>query len=156
MTRQALKIFFILLVVVTSVQGQSTQKMYFPNIYFKLNTADYAKMPYTVDSCIKFIVDNIKAKGQPYFIMFRDTLETELLLRRRIKKFKNDLSKFMSADKIQISVNPISWQTTYEQVKNKPPYDTYLPSLGIMLQIIILDYAPPQGATITREPFIKQ
>src|SRR5579872_2280780 len=116
MTRLTFKILFLILISVSVFRGQSKQQMTFPNIYFKLNSADYAKMPYTIDSCLKFLIKNIKAKGIPSFIMFRDTIETELLLKRRIKRFKNDLNKYMPADKTEILIkeiliSPISWQT---------------------------------------------
>ena len=156
MTTRTFKILFLILISVTSLRGQSDQQMTFPNIYFKLNTADYAKMPYTVDSCLKFLVNNIKAKGEPNLAMFRDTVETDLLCKRRIKRFKYDLNKYMAADNLKIFIVPVSWQTVYEQAKKSPPNKMYLSSLGAMLQIVLIDYSPPQGQEIkVRETYQK-
>jgi hypothetical protein len=67
-------------------------KMTFPSIYFKHNSTEYAKMPYTVDSCLKHIATHIKdVTGKP---IWRDSTETEQLTNERIKKIKSDLSKF--------------------------------------------------------------
>jgi hypothetical protein len=151
MRPQMFKILFLLSISAICLHGQNEFKMAFPNIYFKLNSTDYAEMPYTVDSCFKYLIKNIKAKGTPQLSIWHDTIEVSQLSKRRIKKFKYDLNKYMYTDKIDILINPISWQTVYEQVKKSPPHKSYLPSLGSMIQIVVIDYSLPSGAKHDRE-----
>lgn len=69
-------------------------RMTFPSIYFKHNSTEYAKMPYTVDSCLKHVAEHIKdVTGKP---IWRDSSETEHLTRERIKKIKTDLARYTS------------------------------------------------------------
>lgn len=66
--------------------------MTFPSIYFKHNSTEYAKMPYSVDSCFRHIAAHIEdVTGKP---IWRDSLETDQLTNERIKKIRNDLSKY--------------------------------------------------------------
>jgi hypothetical protein len=63
------KLILIILFISTGLKGQDTEietrlsigelKMNFPSIYFKHNSIDYATMPYTVDSCFKYIALHI-------------------------------------------------------------------------------------------------
>lgn len=91
----------------------------------------------------------IKQKGTPSINVWRDTAEQSQLSERRAKKFKHDLSKYISVDKVKPWIVPHSWQGVYEQI-NKQPYDKkeYLASLGSMIQILLLGYDPPSGSTI--------
>lgn len=77
---------------------QSELKMTFPSIYFKHNSTDYASMPYTVDSCFKFIAANIKNLNS--YPVWRDTLEKERLTYTRIQKIKTDLNKYVTSKQI--------------------------------------------------------
>ena len=46
-------------------------KMTYPSIYFVLNSTEYAVMPYTVDSCFKYIAANIKYLNS--IVIWRDS-----------------------------------------------------------------------------------
>ncbi len=76
-------------------------KMTFPSIYFKHNSTDCATMPYTADSCFKHIAlhydQNINS-----LIIWRDSLETEELTNKRIKKIKSSLRKYTQNTTIEI------------------------------------------------------
>lgn len=76
-------------------------KMTFPSIYFKHNSTDYATMPYTVDSCFKYIALNFDANINS-LVIWRDSLEKEGLTTKRIKKLKEGLHKYIHAGKIDI------------------------------------------------------
>jgi hypothetical protein len=67
-------------------------KVTFPGVYFKHNTIEYATMPYTVDSCFKYIALHIKDIND--LVIWRDSLETERLTQQRIKKLKIELRKY--------------------------------------------------------------
>lgn len=70
--------------------------MTFPSIYFKNNSTDYAVMPYTVDSCFKYIAGHIKYLND--LNVWRDSSEVEPLTHKRIKKIRADLSKYTSTN----------------------------------------------------------
>jgi hypothetical protein len=99
----------ILFLISTGLQGQDSNidrlikgelKMTFPSIYFKHNSTDYALMPYTVDSCFKYIAAHIKdINCRP---IWRDSSETEQLTNERIKKLKLGLNKYLPTKKINI------------------------------------------------------
>jgi len=99
----------ILLFISTILPGQNPEidrlvdselKMTFPSIYFKHNSTDYATMPYTVDSCFKYIALNIKdINSRP---IWRDSSETEHLTNERIKKLKLGLNKYPPTKRINI------------------------------------------------------
>ena len=75
-------------------------KMKFPGVYFKHNSTEYAKMPYTADSCFKYIAKHMKDIYS--YVIWRDSSETEELTNKRIKKIKSDLNKFISYGKVEI------------------------------------------------------
>ena len=96
MRQQAIKLFFIFLVVSTGLKAQNTEinrlvkselEMSFPSIYFKNNSTEYAKMPYTVDSCLKYIADNLDDIVS--FTIWRDSNETDQKLYVRDYSFNN-------------------------------------------------------------------
>ncbi|MDP2386348.1 MAG: hypothetical protein Q8M29_08245 [Bacteroidota bacterium] len=100
---------FILLIVTTGLRAQVTEidrlikgelNMTFPGIYFKNNSVDYAVMPYTVDSCFKYIAIHIRDINS--LVIWRDSSETEQLTTKRIKKLKTDLNKYTPSGKINI------------------------------------------------------
>lgn len=74
--------------------------MTFPSIYFKHNSTDYATMPYSVDSCFKYMALNIKDIYS--FDIWRDSGETEELTNKRIEKLKLGLNKYTPSMKIDI------------------------------------------------------
>ena len=75
-------------------------KMTFPGVYFQPNSTAYAAMPYSPDSCFKYIAQRMKYIYS--FVIWRDSAETEELSNRRIKKLKADLNKYTPAGKIEI------------------------------------------------------
>jgi hypothetical protein len=75
-------------------------KMTFPGIYFKHNSINYAVMPYTVDSCFKYIALHIKDIND--FVIWRDSAETEWLTTQRIRKLKAGLGKHVKTRGIDI------------------------------------------------------
>ncbi len=99
--RTLVKLTLLLFFISTRLPGQGSEtgkltkgelKMIFPGIYFKHNTTDYATMPYTVDSCLKYISLHIKDIND--LVIWRDSLETEKLTQQRIKKLKTELRKY--------------------------------------------------------------
>lgn len=75
-------------------------KMNFPSIYFKNNSTDYAAMPYSADSCFKYIIANINYIND--LVVWRDSLEPEKLSKQRIKKIKTALHKYKEVRGIPI------------------------------------------------------
>ena len=75
-------------------------KMTFPSIYFKHKSTDYAPMPYTADSCFKFMAHHIKDIQS--LVIWRDSAETEELTSMRIKKLKTGLNKYTTSENIKI------------------------------------------------------
>jgi hypothetical protein len=105
-----MRCFLIFLVIAIKLHGQNTEinrliqnelKMTFPSIYFKHNSTDYAVMPYTVDSCFKYIAlhfdENINS-----LVIWRDSTEAEGLTIKRIKKLTLSLSKYIRNEEIEI------------------------------------------------------
>lgn len=76
-------------------------KMTFPSIYFKHNSTDFATMPYSIDSCFKFISQNYK-KDINSLVIWRDSIETERLTKKRIKKLRAGLRKYLRNEAIKI------------------------------------------------------
>ena len=99
---QKTKIVLLFLVVSITLHGQDKNsqsklnsgefKMNFPSIYFKNNSTDYAAMPYSVDSCFKYIAANTKYIND--LVIWRDSLEPEKFSKQRIKKIRTALSKY--------------------------------------------------------------
>lgn len=80
---------------------QSELKMTFPCIYFRHNSTDYAAMPYTVDSCFRYIAAHFKDNYND-LVIWRDTFETEELTKQRVQKLKTGLRQYIPAGKIEI------------------------------------------------------
>ena len=74
--------------------------MTFPSIYFKHQSIDYAPMPYTADSCFRYISLHIKDIHD--LVLWRDSLESEKLSNERIKKLKAGLYKYLPGSKVLI------------------------------------------------------
>jgi hypothetical protein len=103
-------IFLLLFLISPTLQAQDSEidrlikselKMTFPSIYFKHNATDYATMPYTVDSCFKFIASHFKDNINN-LVIWRDSLESEELINERIEKLKTGLRKYIRSGKIEI------------------------------------------------------
>jgi hypothetical protein len=138
------KLTLILFCFSASLHGQNSEidrlvagelKMTFPSIYFKHNSADYATMPYSVDSCFKYIATNIKNLNS--YPIWRDTTEKERLTIIRIQKLKSDLNKFVPSKQIHFqsmgTAQKISRRTIEKSVDNKQT--EYLLSLNSVLDV---------------------
>ncbi len=138
------KILSILLFVAAEFFGQNTEiekllegelKMTFPSIYFKHNSAEYATMPYSVDSCFKYIATNIKNLNS--YSIWKDSLEKERLTYIRMKKLKKDLHKYVPSNKINFqsmgTAQKISRQTIEKSIDDKQIQ--YLLSLNAVLDV---------------------
>lgn len=101
----------ILLLFLTSIRfyAQNTEisrrmegelQMTFPSIYFKHQSANYAPMPYTADSCFNYIALHIKDIHD--LVIWRDSLESEKLSHERIKKLKAGLNTYLPGRKVFI------------------------------------------------------
>jgi hypothetical protein len=106
MQQRTVKILLIFLVCTMSLYGQRNSiesaelTMAYPNIYFKHNSTEYAEMPYTVDSCFKYIAINIK---NLYSLdIYRDSSETDQLTYKRIKKLNTDIHKYLPSQRLNI------------------------------------------------------
>jgi hypothetical protein len=109
MQQRAIKLVAIFLVVATGLRGQNTEidrlikgelEMSFPSIYFKNNSTAYAAMPYTADSCFKYMATHIKDIKS--FVIWRDSSETDKLVNKRIENLKVELNKYTPSGKIKI------------------------------------------------------
>ncbi len=108
---QIIRLLLIFLICFsTSILGQGTKndslingelKITFPSVYFKHKSIDYASMPYTVDSCFKHIAASFN-ENIVSLIIWRDSLETEQLSSKRIKKLKSELKKYLKKNEIEI------------------------------------------------------
>ena len=138
------KLTIILFCIATSLKGQNSEidrlidselKMTFPSIYFKHNSTDYANMPYTVDSCLKYIATNIKNLNS--YPIWRDSTEKERLTYIRIQKLKSDLNKYAPSKQIHFqsmgTAQKISRRTIEKSVDNQQTQ--YLLSLNSVLDI---------------------
>lgn len=108
--RALIRSIVLLLLISTGLHAQDSEidrliqgelKMTFPSIHFKHNSTEYAAMPYTVDSCLKYIAlrykDNLNS-----LVIWRDSTETEELTNKRIEKLKLALRKYLPSGKIEI------------------------------------------------------
>jgi len=109
MPKHAAKIALVLIFLSAGLRAQVTEmarlmdselKMTFPSIYFKNNSTDYAAMPYTADSCFKYIAQCVKEINS--YVIWRDSSEPEQLTNKRIKKLKAGLKKYTPSRKITI------------------------------------------------------
>jgi hypothetical protein len=100
----------IFLFVSTITHGQEAEidrlianelKMTFPSIYFKHNSTDFTKMPYSVDSCFKYIAHKFD-KSVNSLVIWRDSDETEALTNKRTAKLKASLRKYMGDNNTEI------------------------------------------------------
>lgn len=110
MQQRISQIILIFLICTLSLYGQKNSKqlslntdglkMAYPNIYFKHNSIEYAEMPYSADSCFKYISSNIK---DLYSLdIYRDSSETDQLTYKRIKKLNSDIRKYLPAGRLNI------------------------------------------------------
>lgn len=105
-----IKLLIVIIFIPTKLQGQEQEidrliagelKMTFLSIYFKHNSTDYADMPYKVDSCFKHIALNYD-KNLNSLVIWRDSMETEVLTSRRIKKLNSELKKYIKDGVVEI------------------------------------------------------
>jgi hypothetical protein len=109
-------------------------EMTFPSIYFKHNSTDYAAMPYSVDSCFRYIAFNFD-RSINNLVIWRDSLEPEELTKIRIEKLKKDLGRYNVKSKIH-SMGPM--QKISRRTINKSSDSlmiSYLLSLNSVLDV---------------------
>lgn len=75
--------------------------MTFPSIHFKHGSTAYANMPYSVDSCFKYIAFRFDENSNS-LVIWRDSTESEALTIKRIKKLKFALQKYLRTNEFQI------------------------------------------------------
>jgi hypothetical protein len=75
-------------------------KMNFPGIYFKHNSAEYAQMPYSVDSCFIYIAKHFEDLKS--YVLWRDSLETEHLTSKRIHKLQQSMKTYTAIGSVHI------------------------------------------------------
>lgn len=75
--------------------------MTFPSIYFQHHSTQFANMPYTVDSCLKYIASHFN-KNINSLVIWRDSTESEKITNARIKKLKPELKKYIRDGKFEI------------------------------------------------------
>jgi len=104
------RIILILSIITSTLRAQNPEierlmegelKMAFPSIYFKHQSANYAVMPYTADSCFKYIALHFD-KNVNSLVIWRDSAETEKLTDKRVKKIIAGLKKYLRTGKIEI------------------------------------------------------
>lgn len=104
------KLTIMFLFLSTRLQGQDSEidrliqselKMTFPSIHFKHNSTDYASMPYSVDSCFKYIALHFDETINS-LVIWRDSTETESLTIKRIKKLHLALNKYLRTKEFEI------------------------------------------------------
>jgi len=134
----------ILLFLSTGLPGQDSEvatrlesgelKMTFPSIYFKHNSIDYAPMPYSADSCFKYIATKIKELNS--YPVWRDIHEKERLTYFRIKKLQEDLYNYLPSNNIRFqsmgAAQKISKQTIQ---KADATHVEYLLTLNSVLDV---------------------
>ncbi len=100
---------FVLLIIAGKLEGQNKEierlmrnefKMTFPSVYFKNNSTEYAAMPYSADSCYKYIAAHIENINS--MVLWRDSTETKKLTRLRKKEIRKGLRKHVRARIIRI------------------------------------------------------
>lgn len=79
---------------------QNELKMTFPSIYFKHNSLSYAPMPYSVDSCLKYIALNINDISD--LVIWQDSSETEVLVKERMRKIRRAFKRYKETRNITI------------------------------------------------------
>jgi hypothetical protein len=161
MQKKTPTIFFILIVIGAHLGAQSKEidrlmhsefKMTFPSIYFVNKSTEYAAMPYSADSCYKYIARHMEdIKG---LVVWRDSSETEELTKQRIKKIKKGIGKHIRARRVRIKKvtdrQKISQRTIYTgtdstQVK-------YLLSLNSVLDVSTLVVRPKGKKSHVEKP----
>jgi hypothetical protein len=122
---------------------QNELKMTFPSVYFKNKSTDYAPMPYTADSCFKYIANNIEYINS--MALWRDSSESIELAQQRIKKIKDGLRKHIRTRRIRIKKisgrQKISSYTIYTGTDSRQV--DYLLSLNSVLDVSALIVLPP-------------
>lgn len=122
---------------------QSELKMTFPSIYFKHNSTEYAKMPYTADSCFRHIALHFK-EDNTQLVIWRDSAEADELTNARIKILKAGLKKYMLKRDIKIesmgSEQKVSRQTM--KLTTDSTKINYLLSLNSVMDVTKTQWPP--------------
>lgn len=147
------KLALVFLFISCGLQAQETEidrlirselKMTFPSIYFKHNSTDYAAMPYTVDSCFKYIALHFKEDFNN-LVIWRDSTETEQLTNARIEKLKQELRMYIPSGKVEIhsmrNEQKVSRKTI--SMTSDSAKVAYLLSLNSVLDISKTRFIPP-------------
>jgi hypothetical protein len=110
MQNPSTKLLSVLCLICAGIQAQNAEietrltngelSMNFPSIYFKHNSTDYAAMPYTVDSCFKYMA--IHMNDVKSLVIWRDIAEKEQLTHKRIRKLNAGLKKFIPSSNFNI------------------------------------------------------
>ena len=145
------KNFLLLLIITKTLCAQEIDglikgelKMTFPRVYFKNGTSDYAPMPYSPDSCFKYIADNIQDVKS--LVIWRDSSETEKLTTKRIQKLKADLNKYTPATKIYIESMKAAQKLPQRTISksNSAEQKQYLLSLNTAFDVYTTETLPKQ------------
>jgi hypothetical protein len=114
---------------------QGDLKMTYPSIYFKHNSEEYAVMPYSADTCYKYIASHLKYLNS--IVIWRDSSETEFLTNARIKKIQHDLGKYSTFGYVDIKTMKDAQKISQHTIK-KASNDTelqYLLSFNSVLDV---------------------
>jgi hypothetical protein len=112
-------------------------KMTFPSIYFKNNSVEYAEMPYTTDSCFKYITGHKKEVG--YMVVWHDPGEPDVIAIERLDKVKNEIAKYHPEGKIHFVIMSEESKLSKETIEKArtPEEKKYLLALNS-----VIDYSP--------------
>ena len=112
--------------------------MVYPTLYFKHKSIEYAEMPYSADSALRYF----KGKTIDVIPIFRDSNETNKLSIKRAEKVKIDISKYTSTNNVKIqnvgAIAPKVYQFEIKKMKNKKT-KKILQSLNSRVEIPIID-----------------
>ncbi|MBC7864455.1 MAG: hypothetical protein IAF38_15885 [Bacteroidia bacterium] len=155
------KIIYILLLLTTAFRSQNKEierlmrsefKMTYPSVHFKHNSADFAAMPYSADSCFKFIARHIEDINS--LVIWRDSSETEELSKLRIKKLRKGIRKYTrwhgKRIKSMKTAQKISQLTIYKDTDSNQVQ--YLLSLNSVFDVSAVIIPPPGKKSHAEKP----
>lgn len=160
--KKALLIFFIFFIwLVNFLQAQNKDfdrliknefKMTFPSVYFKNNSTEFAQMPYTADSCFKYVADNIE--NLKTMSIWRDSSESSQLNKLRIKQLKKGIRKHIKFGALRIkSVNERQKITSHTISLFTDSLQTkYLLSLNAVFDVSSVVMLPKVKKSHTQKP----
>lgn len=131
---------------------RSEFKMTYPSIYFKNQSAEFAPMQYSADSCFKYIAENMEYITS--MVLWRDSSESDELVRLRIKTLKKGIRKYIRTHRIRIKVvndaQKIPSRTIYTGTDSTQI--RYLLSLNSVLDVSALKVIPPGKKSHAQKP----